>query len=36
LRGNDHSFVESGLAEGDRVVVEGALLLNSEAAADAQ
>jgi cobalt-zinc-cadmium efflux system membrane fusion protein len=36
LRGNDHSFVESGLAEGERVVVEGALLLNSEAAADAQ
>ncbi len=36
LRGMDHSFVESGLNEGDRVVVEGALLLNSEAAADAQ
>lgn len=36
LRGNDHSFVESGLAEGEQVVVEGALLLNSEAAADAQ
>ncbi len=36
LRGNDHSFIESGLAEGERVVVEGALLLNSEAAADAQ
>lgn len=31
LRGNDHSFVESGLDEGDKVVVEGALLLNSEA-----
>jgi len=36
LRGNDHSFVEDGLQEGDRVVTEGALLLNSEAAADAQ
>ena len=34
LRGNDHSFVESGLAEGERVVIEGALLLNSEAMAD--
>lgn len=36
LRGYDTSFVESGLAEGERVVVEGALLLNAEAAADAQ
>jgi cobalt-zinc-cadmium efflux system membrane fusion protein len=36
LRGNDHSFVESGLAEGERVVVEGALLLNSEALSDAK
>lgn len=36
LRGNDHSYVESGLSEGERVVTEGALLLNSEAAADAQ
>ncbi len=36
LRGNDHSFVESGLQEGEHVVTEGALLLNSEAAADAQ
>lgn len=35
-RGMEHSYVESGLSEGDRVVVEGALLLNSEAAADAQ
>ena len=34
LRGNDHSFIESGLAEGEKVVVEGALLLNSEAATD--
>jgi cobalt-zinc-cadmium efflux system membrane fusion protein len=31
LRGNDRSFVESGIIEGDKVVVEGALLLNSEA-----
>lgn len=36
LRGNDHSFVDSGLSEGDRVVTEGALLLNSEAGGDAQ
>ena len=36
LRGNDHSFVDHGLAEDERVVVEGALLLNSEAASDAQ
>ena len=36
LRGNDHSFVENGLADGERVVTEGALLLNSEAAVDAQ
>ena len=34
LRGNDHSFIESGLAEGEKVVIEGALLLNSEAMAD--
>ena len=36
LRGNDHSFVANGLAEGEHVVVEGALLLNSEADSDAQ
>ncbi len=36
LRGNDHSFVDTGLSEGERVVTEGALLLSSEAAADAQ
>lgn len=35
LRGSDQSFIESGVSEGDRVVVEGALLLNSEAGADA-
>lgn len=34
LRGNDHSFVDSGLNEGEKVVIEGALLLNSEALAD--
>lgn len=36
LHGNDHSFVDSGLREGERVVVEGALLLHSEEAADAR
>lgn len=36
LRGNDHSFIESGLSAGEKVVVEGALLLNSEAAVDAK
>lgn len=36
LHGNDHSFVDSGLSEGERVVVEGALLLHSEEAADAR
>ncbi|MFM7633890.1 MAG: efflux RND transporter periplasmic adaptor subunit [Betaproteobacteria bacterium] len=36
LHGNDLSFVESGLSEGDHVVVEGALLLRSEEAADAR
>lgn len=36
MRGIDHSFVESGLSQGERVVAEGAFLLNSEAAADAQ
>ena len=34
LRGNDNSFIENGLAEGEKVVIEGALLLNSEAMAD--
>ena len=36
LHGNDHSFVDGGLSEGERVVVEGALLLHSEEAADAR
>lgn len=35
LRGSDSSFIE-GVAGGERVVTEGALLLNSEAAGDAQ
>lgn len=36
LHGNDISFVESGLNAGDQVVVEGVMLLNAEASADAQ
>ena len=36
LHGNDHSFVDNGLNEDDRVVVEGALLLHSEEAEDAR
>lgn len=36
MHGNDVSFVESGLLPGAKVVVEGALLLNAEASADAQ
>ena len=35
-RGSDHSFVESGLVVGEKVVTEGALLLNSEVAEHAQ
>ena len=36
-RGSEYSFIEEGsIAAGERVVTEGALLLNSEAAADAQ
>ena len=35
-RGNEHSFVEGGIVAGERVVTEGALLLNSEAADYAQ
>jgi cobalt-zinc-cadmium efflux system membrane fusion protein len=35
-RGNEHSFIEGGIAAGERVVTEGALLLNSEAADYAQ
>lgn len=36
LRGRDVSFVDSGLAAGERVVVEGALLLHAEMAAHAR
>jgi cobalt-zinc-cadmium efflux system membrane fusion protein len=36
LRGRDVSFVESGLSAGERVVVEGALLLNAEMASHAR
>jgi membrane fusion protein, heavy metal efflux system len=35
-RGRDASFVDSGLAAGERVVTEGALLLDSEAGAHAR
>lgn len=36
LKGGDHSFVDSGLAGGERVVIEGAFLLNAEVSPDAQ
>lgn len=36
LHGSDISFIESGLNTDDRVVVEGVMLLNAEASADAQ
>jgi cobalt-zinc-cadmium efflux system membrane fusion protein len=36
LRGSDSSFIDSGITNGERVVIEGALLLNSEASSDAQ
>jgi cobalt-zinc-cadmium efflux system membrane fusion protein len=36
LHGSDISFIESGLNAGDKVVVEGVMLLNAEASADAQ
>jgi cobalt-zinc-cadmium efflux system membrane fusion protein len=36
LKGSDSSFVDSGISSGDRIVTEGALLLNSEASSDAQ
>jgi cobalt-zinc-cadmium efflux system membrane fusion protein len=36
LRGRDISFVESGLSAGEKVVVEGALLLNAEMASHAR
>jgi cobalt-zinc-cadmium efflux system membrane fusion protein len=36
LRGHDSSFIDAGLASGERVVTEGAFLLNAEVAANAQ
>lgn len=36
LKGHDSSFIDQGIAGGDRVVTEGALLLNSEVGSDAQ
>lgn len=36
LRGPDSSFVDSGIADGERVVTHGALLLNAEAASNVQ
>jgi cobalt-zinc-cadmium efflux system membrane fusion protein len=36
LKGSDSSFIDGGVSSGERVVTEGALLLNSEAASDAQ
>jgi cobalt-zinc-cadmium efflux system membrane fusion protein len=36
VKGHDRSFVDAGLASGERVVTEGAFLLNAEAAGDAQ
>ena len=36
LRGHDASFVDAGLASGERVVTEGAFLLNAEVADHAQ
>jgi cobalt-zinc-cadmium efflux system membrane fusion protein len=36
LRGADSSFVDRGVASGERVVTEGTLLLNSEVSSDAR
>lgn len=36
VKGHDKSFVDAGLANGERVVTEGAFLLNAEVASDAQ
>jgi len=35
LRDSDHSFIDNGVASGERVVTEGALLLQSEASSNA-
>lgn len=34
LKGHDSSFIDNGVADGDRIVTEGALLLNSEITSD--
>jgi cobalt-zinc-cadmium efflux system membrane fusion protein len=36
VKGHDTSFVDTGLVNGERVVTEGAFLLNAEVAGDAQ
>ncbi|MDP9109123.1 MAG: efflux RND transporter periplasmic adaptor subunit, partial [Pseudomonadota bacterium] len=36
LRGRERSYVDNGLHEGDRIVTEGAFLLNAEVAGDAK
>jgi len=36
VKGHERSFVDEGLVSGERVVTEGAFLLNAEAAGDAQ
>ncbi|SNT07161.1 membrane fusion protein, cobalt-zinc-cadmium efflux system [Noviherbaspirillum humi] len=36
LRGTEASFIDAGLAAGDRIVTEGALLLNAEVGSDAK
>jgi cobalt-zinc-cadmium efflux system membrane fusion protein len=36
LRGRDTSYVDSGLSSGERVVTDGAFLLNAEGAGDAR
>jgi cobalt-zinc-cadmium efflux system membrane fusion protein len=36
LRGPEESFIESGVKPGERIVTEGALLLNAEAGAHAR
>jgi cobalt-zinc-cadmium efflux system membrane fusion protein len=36
IKGHERSFVNAGLAAGERIVTEGAFLLNAEVAGDAQ